>query len=131
MIRTAIAIVALGTATAVAEPQGKTFRDSMGREVGRSARGGTYAATGMRAAGEQPSATSSNTSGATLATTMEESEMVASVDTVEKIYEVMRRHCRPEQIEAIIRELLNTPGNKSFRDTIRRLADRSGLEVSE
>jgi hypothetical protein len=36
MIRTAIAIIALGTATAVAEPQGKTFRDSMGREVGRS-----------------------------------------------------------------------------------------------
>jgi hypothetical protein len=41
MIRTAIAIVALAllTATAVAE-QGKTFHDSMGREVGRSERHG-------------------------------------------------------------------------------------------
>jgi hypothetical protein len=44
MMRTAITIivVALLTATASAEPQGKTFHDSLGREVGRAEqRGGS------------------------------------------------------------------------------------------
>ena len=48
--------------------------------------------------------------------------MVASFDTIERIFEVMVRHCTPEQIAAIVQDLQSVPGNKSFRDTIERLA---------
>lgn len=48
--------------------------------------------------------------------------MVASYDTVEAIYRTVRKHVSDEQMEGIIDELLLLPGNKSVRDTIRRLA---------
>jgi hypothetical protein len=50
--------------------------------------------------------------------------MSASYGTVEKIYMIMRRHCTDKQVELIIDDLLQVPGNKSFRDTVVRLAAR-------
>jgi hypothetical protein len=47
--------------------------------------------------------------------------VVASKDTVELIYEVLRHHVSSEQMEAIIADLQQVPGNKSFRDTVSRL----------
>jgi len=50
--------------------------------------------------------------------------MVASNDTtVRLIYEVLKRHVSDDQMQAIIEDLMNVPGNKSFRDTIERLRD--------
>lgn len=48
--------------------------------------------------------------------------MVASYDTVEQVYRAVRRHVTDEQMEAIVDDLLQISGNKSFRDTIKRLA---------
>lgn len=48
--------------------------------------------------------------------------MVASYDTVERIYKAVRNHVTDKQMEKIVDELLQVPGNKSFRDTIIRLA---------
>ena len=42
---------------------------------------------------------------------------MVSKDTLEKIMVVMRHHLRPSQVRAIIAELNEVPGNKSFRDT--------------
>lgn len=50
--------------------------------------------------------------------------MVASYETIEAVYNAMKRHCGHDQIEKIIDDLLQITGNKSFRDTIRRLAGR-------
>jgi hypothetical protein len=51
-------------------------------------------------------------------------QMVASNDTVTKIYWVIRKHCTDSQIKAIIKDLIDVPGNQSFRDTIIRLQER-------
>lgn len=56
--------------------------------------------------------------------------MSASHETVEQVYRVVRkvllRHTTEEQtnivMEKIVDELLEVPGNKSFRETVRRLA---------
>jgi hypothetical protein len=48
--------------------------------------------------------------------------MVASKDTMKLIYEAVKRHVSDDQMQAIIDDLLTVPGNKSFRDTIERLA---------
>jgi len=56
--------------------------------------------------------------------TRKEIIMAASHDTVEQIYLIIKRHVSDDQLEAIIDELLQVPGNKSFRETIRRLAGR-------
>ena len=47
--------------------------------------------------------------------------MVASRDTVEQIIAVVRRHVSGDQLRAIVRDLGEVPGNKSFRETIERL----------
>jgi hypothetical protein len=48
--------------------------------------------------------------------------MAASDDTVRDIVNVLRRHVDEATLEKIINELLDVPGNKSFRDTIEMLA---------
>jgi hypothetical protein len=53
--------------------------------------------------------------------------MVASYNTVEQIYRIMQKHCTDQQIEKIIDDLLQVPGNDSFRRTINRLAGRDAL----
>ena len=47
--------------------------------------------------------------------------MAASDKTVEAIAEVILRHVTPEVAERIINDLLEVPGNQSFRDTIAKL----------
>jgi hypothetical protein len=49
--------------------------------------------------------------------------MAASYQTVEEIYRVVRRHVTDEQMRKIIDDLLRVEGNRSFRDTIKRLAE--------
>ena len=48
--------------------------------------------------------------------------MPASRDTVEAVPEVVRRHVSEQQLRRIVRDLLDVPGNASFRETIRRMA---------
>jgi hypothetical protein len=48
--------------------------------------------------------------------------MVASNQTIEAIYSAVRRHVTDEQMQSIIADLLKIAGNKSFRDTVKRLA---------
>jgi hypothetical protein len=50
--------------------------------------------------------------------------MAASYSTVEEIFNIICRHCSPEQREKIIDDLLQVDGNKPFKDTVRRLAAR-------
>jgi hypothetical protein len=47
---------------------------------------------------------------------------VVSKDTLEKIMVVMKHHLTPSQVRAIIAELNEVPGNKSFRDTVKAVA---------
>jgi hypothetical protein len=47
--------------------------------------------------------------------------MAASDKTVEAIAKVILRHVTPEIARRIIDDLLEVPGNKSFRDTIAKL----------
>ena len=49
--------------------------------------------------------------------------MPASHATVDKLYEVMRKHLSCKTINAIIIDLAGVPGNQSFRDTVQRLQD--------
>jgi len=48
--------------------------------------------------------------------------MVASYNTVEEIYKVVRKHVTDAQMEKIIDGLLQIPGNQSFKATVIRLA---------
>lgn len=48
--------------------------------------------------------------------------MTASYKTVEAVYSAVRRYVTDRQMELIIDDLLQIPGNKSFKDTIKRLA---------
>jgi hypothetical protein len=50
-----------------------------------------------------------------------EVNMAASDKTVEAIAKVILRHVTPEIARRIIDDLLEVPGNKSFRDTIAKL----------
>jgi hypothetical protein len=47
---------------------------------------------------------------------------VVSKDTLEKIMVVMKHHLTLSQVRAIISDLNEVPGNKSFRDTVRAVA---------
>lgn len=47
--------------------------------------------------------------------------MVASNDTVAQVIAVVRRHIDNETWLRILAELEEVPGNKSFRDTIKRM----------
>jgi hypothetical protein len=49
--------------------------------------------------------------------------MASSNDAVREIAEILRRHVDHTTLEKIINDLLEVRGNKSFRDTIERLAD--------
>jgi len=55
--------------------------------------------------------------------------MAARRDAVEAVLEVVRRHVSEQQLRRIVRDLLDVPGNASFRETIRRMA--SALEQPE
>jgi hypothetical protein len=48
--------------------------------------------------------------------------MAASIETVREIVKMLRRHVDQATLEKMINELLDVPGNKSFRDTIEMLA---------
>lgn len=48
--------------------------------------------------------------------------MSASDATVRLVANVIRRHVSDETISKIIADLLEVPGNKSFRDTVELLA---------
>jgi hypothetical protein len=60
---------------------------------------------------------------------------VVSKDMLEKIMVVMKRHLTPSQVRAIIAELNEVPGNKSFRDTVkgwlRPLESEEGLDYEQ
>ena len=58
--------------------------------------------------------------------------MTAGTHTVKAIAAVMVRHVDRQTIEKIVDELLDIPGNASFRETISRLADelRSNVKVN-
>lgn len=49
--------------------------------------------------------------------------MVASPETIERIYNVIRRHVPDKQIALILRDLVDIPGNRSFRETIMKLVE--------
>jgi hypothetical protein len=48
--------------------------------------------------------------------------MAASNDTVREIAKVLRRHVDQATLERVVHDLLEVPGNKSFRDAIEMLA---------
>ena len=47
--------------------------------------------------------------------------MVASYDTIHKIYEILQKNVSKETLDKIIQDLAQTQGNTSFRETIIRL----------
>ena len=48
--------------------------------------------------------------------------MPASNDTIREIAKALRRHGAVATLEKLVNELLDVPGNKSFRDAIEALA---------
>jgi hypothetical protein len=48
--------------------------------------------------------------------------MPASNDTIREIAKALRRHVDVATLEKLVNELLDVPGNKSFRDAIEALA---------
>ena len=60
---------------------------------------------------------------------------MVSKDTLEKIMVVMKHHLTPSQVRAIIAELNEVPGNKSFRDTVKAVAavleSEEGLDLEQ
>jgi hypothetical protein len=48
--------------------------------------------------------------------------MAASDQTVRGVLRVIRKHVDQATLEKIMDELLDVPGNESFRDTIQKLA---------
>ena len=48
--------------------------------------------------------------------------MAASDATVREIAKALRRHVDQQTLEKVINDLLDVPGDKSFRDTIEQLA---------
>jgi hypothetical protein len=49
--------------------------------------------------------------------------MAASDQTVRDVLKVMRKHVDQPTLEKIMDELLDVPGNESFRETIQKLAE--------
>jgi hypothetical protein len=47
--------------------------------------------------------------------------VIESFATIEAIYKVVRKNVSAQQMEKIIDDLLQVPGNQSFRETIERL----------
>ena len=48
--------------------------------------------------------------------------MAASDQTIREVLRVMRNHVDQTTLEKIMDELLDVPGNESFRETIQKLA---------
>ena len=48
--------------------------------------------------------------------------MAASDATVHEIAKALRRHVDQQTLEKVINDLLDVPGDKSFRDTVEKLA---------
>jgi hypothetical protein len=48
--------------------------------------------------------------------------MTASNDAIREIVKALRRHIDAATLEKIVNELLDVPGNRSFRDAIEELA---------
>ncbi len=48
--------------------------------------------------------------------------MTASNDTIREIAKALRRHVDTATLKKVLNELLDVPGNKSFRDAIEALA---------
>jgi hypothetical protein len=57
--------------------------------------------------------------------------MVASVNTVDQVLEVLEKHVDPATMVKILDELLDVPGNKSFRDTITLMQSRAIARASD
>ena len=51
--------------------------------------------------------------------------MAASKSTVERVLEVILKYVPKETALKILEELMTVPGNKSFRDTIKRMYNRA------
>ena len=49
--------------------------------------------------------------------------MAASDHTVREVLRVIRKHVDEATLEKIMDELLDVPGNESFRETIQKLAE--------
>ena len=49
--------------------------------------------------------------------------MAASDQTVREVLRVIRKHVDQATLEKIMDELLDVPGNESFRETIQKLAE--------
>jgi hypothetical protein len=47
--------------------------------------------------------------------------MVVSRDTTLSIYLIFEQHLSEQQMDLVLGDLLEVPGNRSFRDTIERL----------
>jgi hypothetical protein len=54
--------------------------------------------------------------------------MSASNRTVEAILKVVQKHAGDEITRKIIKDLLDVPGNASFRDTVVKLANLTGVD---
>jgi hypothetical protein len=52
--------------------------------------------------------------------------MVASQNTIEEIIRVILKHVDRDTAHAIIHDLQKIDGNKSFRDTIKKIASKIG-----
>jgi hypothetical protein len=48
--------------------------------------------------------------------------MTTSNDAIREIGKALRRHVDPATLETIVNELLDVPGNRSFREAIEALA---------
>ena len=48
--------------------------------------------------------------------------MPASNDTIQEIAKALRRHVDAATLEKVVNELLDVPGNRSFREAIEALA---------
>lgn len=56
--------------------------------------------------------------------------MVASNDSIEQVVQVVLNHVDATTAREIVKDLLEIPGNKSFRETVSRIADRLKVKVS-
>jgi hypothetical protein len=53
--------------------------------------------------------------------------MVVSELTAEKIYQVVRKHVSERQMSYILKDLMEVPGNVSFRETVVKLMNIDAL----
>ena len=51
--------------------------------------------------------------------------MAASYETIDKVFEIIKKHVDDDVFKAIITDLMEVKGNSSFRETINRLAKKS------